>query len=80
MSTRDICIGAACFGLALAPFGALAQVKEVRYGYGTPASQEDLAKFFGVPPMAVGCHPAAERPPRGRRSMRRTAPPAMASV
>src|SRR5260370_35191494 len=54
MSTRDICIGAACFGLALAPFGALAQVKEVRYGLGTPASQEDLAKFFAIPPDGRG--------------------------
>jgi mono/diheme cytochrome c family protein len=55
MSTRDICIGAAvCFGLALAPFGALAQLKEMRYGFGTPASQEDLAKFFAIPPDGRG--------------------------
>jgi hypothetical protein len=38
MSTRNIFFDVACIGLALAPFGVFAQVQEIRYGFGAPAS------------------------------------------
>jgi S-disulfanyl-L-cysteine oxidoreductase SoxD len=49
MSTRDILCGVACFGLALVPLYAGAQMQETRYGLGAPASQEELAKFMAIP-------------------------------
>jgi cytochrome c len=54
MSTRNILLAAACVGIALAPLGARAQMQEIRYGFGSPASPEELAKFTGIPPDGRG--------------------------
>jgi hypothetical protein len=80
MFTRDILFGAACFGFALAPLGAFAQMQEVRYGFGAPASQEELAKFTAFPPTAADCRLAAETQQKVRRYMRRIARLATAST
>lgn len=53
MSMRDIYLGAAFFGLALVPLGAFAQ-EQMHYGFGTPATPTELAKFVGVQPDGRG--------------------------
>jgi S-disulfanyl-L-cysteine oxidoreductase SoxD len=53
MSMRDIYFGAACIGLALAPLGALAQ-EQTHYGFGSPATPGELAKFVSVQPDGRG--------------------------
>jgi cytochrome c len=59
MSMGDICLGAACLGLALAPLGAFAQVQQVRYGFGVPASSNEVATFFAIPPDGRGLPPGS---------------------
>ncbi|TMJ85930.1 MAG: c-type cytochrome [Alphaproteobacteria bacterium] len=51
MSMREICRGAACLALALAalPPHALGQTPQGPYGFGSAASQEELADFFAIP-------------------------------
>jgi S-disulfanyl-L-cysteine oxidoreductase SoxD len=49
MCTRNILLAAACVGLVLAPPCVRAQMQEARYGFGTPASPEELAKFMAIP-------------------------------
>jgi mono/diheme cytochrome c family protein len=51
MSMREICRGAACLALALAalPHHALGQTPQGPYGFGSAASQEELADFFAIP-------------------------------
>ncbi len=53
MFMRDIYLGAACLGLALAPLGALAQ-EQTHYGFGSPATPSELAKFVSVQPDGRG--------------------------
>jgi cytochrome c len=59
MSTRNLLIAAAVTGAVLAPLAASAQVQNLRYGFGTPASQEELAKFFSIPPDGRGLPPGS---------------------
>jgi cytochrome c len=54
MSMRESCCGAACLGLALIPLAALGQMPQARYGLGAPMSQEELARFFAIPPDGTG--------------------------
>jgi S-disulfanyl-L-cysteine oxidoreductase SoxD len=51
MSMREICRGAACLALALAalPHHGLGQTPQGPYGFGSAASQEELADFFAIP-------------------------------
>lgn len=67
MFTRDILFGAACFGFALAPLGAFAQMQEVRYGFGAPASQEELAKFTAIAPDGGGLPPGSGNVAKGAK-------------
>src|ERR1700732_2710837 len=67
MFMRDILFGAACFGLALAPLGAFAQVQEIRYGFGAPASQDELAKFMAIPPDGRGLPPGSGSAAKGAK-------------
>lgn len=53
MSTRNIYFAAACLGLAFTPFGALAQ-DQMHYGFGSPATPSELAKFVSVHPDGRG--------------------------
>ena len=48
------------------------------YGFGTPATPDELAKFFSIPPDGRGCLRAAATPRRAPRSTRQHAPRAMA--
>jgi cytochrome c len=67
MFTRNACIGTACLCLALVPLGAFAQVKEVRYGFGTPAVQSELTRFFSIPPDGRGLPPGSGTAARGAK-------------
>ncbi len=67
MSTRDLVIGAACLGLALAPLAAAAQVTGAHYGLGAPATQEELAKFFAIPPDGRGLPAGSGTAARGAK-------------
>ena len=42
--------------------------RSARYGFGTPATPEELAKFFSIPPDGRGLPPAAAMPPRAPKS------------
>jgi S-disulfanyl-L-cysteine oxidoreductase SoxD len=53
MFMRNIYLGVTCLGLALAPLGALAQ-EQTHYGFGSPATPGDLAKFVSVQPDGRG--------------------------
>jgi S-disulfanyl-L-cysteine oxidoreductase SoxD len=51
MSMREIYCGVACLALALAalPHPAFGQMPQGPYGFGSTASQEELADFFAIP-------------------------------
>ena len=55
MSMREIAIAAVCLCVALVPLApeALAQA-QTRYGFGAPASPQDLAGFFSIPADGSG--------------------------
>jgi mono/diheme cytochrome c family protein len=65
MFTRNGRLGAACLCLALGPLGAAAQVSEVRYGFGAPATQDELGKFFSIPPDGRGLPPGSGTAAKG---------------
>ena len=67
MFTRNACIGATCLCIALAPPGAFGQVKDARYGFGTPATQDELAKFFSIPPDGRGLPPGGGTAAQGAK-------------
>ena len=67
MCTRSILFGAACFGLVLAPHVAIAQMPDVRYGFGTPASPEELAKFMAIPADGRGLPNGSGNATRGAK-------------
>ncbi|SDJ54021.1 cytochrome c [Bradyrhizobium sp. Rc2d] len=60
MFTRDACIGAASLCVAVLPLtvGALAQ-DTTRFSFGVPATQQELAKFYAIPPDGRGLPPGS---------------------
>ncbi len=60
MSTLKTC-AAAAFLLAPveAPMPAAAQMNNGHFGFGSPASQEELARFFAIPPDGRGLPPGS---------------------
>ncbi|WGS18703.1 MULTISPECIES: cytochrome c [unclassified Bradyrhizobium] len=60
MFTRDACVGAASLCLAALPLtvGALAQ-DTPPFGFGSPTTQQELAKFFAIPPDGRGLPPGS---------------------
>ena len=58
MSMREICCGVACLGVAL-PLAALGQMPQPHYGFGASASQDELARFFAIPPDGAGLPPGS---------------------
>jgi cytochrome c len=67
MSTRNIFFDVACIGLALAPLGVFAQVQEVRYSFGAPASQDEIVKFMAIPPDGRGLPPGSGSAAKGAK-------------
>jgi len=67
MFTRDACMGAACLSLALLPLGAFAQAQAERYGFGTPATQDELSRFFSIPPDGRGLPPGSGTAAKGAK-------------
>jgi len=67
MFTRNSCPVIACLCLSLLPPGACAQAKEGRYGFGTPATQEELSRFFSIPPDGRGLPPGSGSAARGAK-------------
>jgi S-disulfanyl-L-cysteine oxidoreductase SoxD len=54
MSLHKILLGACCVCLALAECPALSQMQDVRYGFGSPAAEDELARFTAIPPDGRG--------------------------
>ena len=58
MSMHNIAIAAACLCLAAIPLAPQAHAQvQTHYGFGTPASPQELAKFFAIPPDGSGLPP-----------------------
>jgi len=64
MSTRKLCIAAAVAIAASLP--AAAQV-QTHYGFGTPATPQDLAKYFAIPPDGRGLPPGSGTATKGAK-------------
>lgn len=54
MSMRNLCIALGVLGLTGTPGIADAQVSKTNYGFGTPATPEELARFTSVQPDGSG--------------------------
>jgi S-disulfanyl-L-cysteine oxidoreductase SoxD len=66
MFMRNIVLGAAC--LAFTALGSFAQAQEQnRYGFGTPASPDELAKFVSVLPDGRGLPPGSGDAAKGQK-------------
>ena len=65
MSTRSLCIAAVVIGTIAAPLAASAQVQNLRYGFGTAATPDELAKFFSIPPDGRGLPPGSGNATKG---------------
>lgn len=59
MSTRNLCIAAVVAAALAAPLAASAQTASVHYGFGAPATPDELAKFFSIPPDGRGLPPGS---------------------
>ena len=67
MSTRNILLGVACLGFAFTALGAFGQAQEqTHYGFGTPASQDELGKFVSVSPDGHGLPPGSGDAAKGK--------------
>jgi mono/diheme cytochrome c family protein len=68
MFTRDARIGAASLCLAALPLTVGARAQDTNhFGFGSPASQQDLAKFFAVPPDGRGLPPGSGDAAKGAK-------------
>ena len=68
MSMRDTYLGAVCLGMALAPLGAFTHAQEQKhYGFGTPASQDELAKLAAIQPDGHGLPPGSGDAAKGAK-------------
>src|SRR5215475_11337411 len=67
MSTPRILLAVACVGLAFAPASLYAQMQEARYGFGSPAAPDELAKFTGIPPDGRGLPNGSGNAARGAK-------------
>ncbi|HYG85973.1 MAG TPA: cytochrome c [Azospirillum sp.] len=65
MSMRDLCHALCVLVLAGIPGAASAQVSSAAYGFGTPATQEELARFVSVQPDGRGLPPGSGTVARG---------------
>jgi cytochrome c len=65
MSTYKLCAVATVLILA-ASYAASAQV-QMHYGFGTPATQQDLAKFFAITPDGSGLPPGSGTAAKGAK-------------
>jgi mono/diheme cytochrome c family protein len=59
MSTRSPWIATAVAGLLATTLAASAQVQNVHYGIGTPATPDELASFYSIPPDGRGLPPGS---------------------
>jgi cytochrome c len=67
MSTRNIFLAAAVAVVLSAPLTAVAQVTSQHYGFGTPATADELAKFFAIPPDGRGLPPGSGTGTKGAK-------------
>jgi cytochrome c len=67
MSTRDLCVAAAALGLLAFPLAASAQVQNPHYGFGAPATPDELAAFFSIPPDGRGLPPGSGNAANGAK-------------
>ena len=65
MSTRSLCIAAIFIAVVAEPLGASAQVQNLRYGFGTAATPDELSKFFSIPPDGRGLPPGSGNATKG---------------
>jgi S-disulfanyl-L-cysteine oxidoreductase SoxD len=65
MSTRSLCIATVLAGVFAASLGASAQVQNLSYGLGTPATPDELGKFFSIPPDGRGLPPGSGNATKG---------------
>lgn len=68
MSTRSLCIAAVVIGVVAAPLAASAQAQNLRYGFGTAATPDELAKFFSIPPDGRGLPPGSGNAIKGAQT------------
>jgi len=68
MFTRDACMGAVslCLAALLSRDGALAQ-DNIHFGFGSPATQQELAQFFAIPPDGRGLPPGSGDATKGTK-------------
>jgi len=68
MFTRDACMGAVslCLAALLSRDGALAQ-DITHFGFGSPATQQELAQFFAIPPDGRGLPPGSGDATKGAK-------------
>jgi mono/diheme cytochrome c family protein len=54
MSTHKLLLAACSLCLVVAPHAAVPQTQNIRYGIGSPAAADDLARFLAIPPDGRG--------------------------
>jgi mono/diheme cytochrome c family protein len=54
MSTHKFLLAACSLCLVVAPHAAVPQTQNIRYGIGSPATADDLARFLAIPPDGRG--------------------------
>lgn len=54
MSTPKLLLAACSLGLIVVPHAAVSQMQDVPYAIGSPASQDELARFIAIPPDGRG--------------------------
>lgn len=65
MSMRNLCVALGALGLAGVPGIAAAQATSTSYGFGAPATPEELARFVSVQPDGRGLPPGSGTASRG---------------
>jgi mono/diheme cytochrome c family protein len=60
MSTRDLAVGVAVLCLSAVSLAPKTHAQaQIHYGFGTPASPQELARFFAIPPDGEGLPPGS---------------------
>jgi S-disulfanyl-L-cysteine oxidoreductase SoxD len=66
MSMRERCIAILAAGLLALP-AAAAETQKLRYGFGSPATQDEVARFFAIPPDGRGLPPGSGTAAQGAK-------------
>jgi len=67
MFTRNLCFAAAGLCCSLVPLAGAAQETDLHYGFGTPASRQELGKFISISPDGSGLPPGSGTAAQGAK-------------